>query len=213
MYLHRVYHFRRSGVKSVARGRAAAFDTGGLPSPLEHGSSPIKRNARSNWTTMPSGTDRTFSDTLDEALAAHLEWERTDYREAVDGIRQGYEDVKAGRTRPAAEFLAEMHGKYGISGGNARIRTRRGGHSGVAVFPPCPAIPESGGFRPWRTRLHRLPLRRPVVRLLPTMPLPLLKCGACSVAASLMCTGFSIKGDTVSILHIRHGPRQSVSPH
>src|ERR1017187_9160756 len=36
---------------------------------------PIKRNARSNWTTMPGGTDRTFSDALDEALAAHLEWE------------------------------------------------------------------------------------------------------------------------------------------
>jgi hypothetical protein len=45
-----------------------------------------------------------------------LEWERTDYQEAVQGIRQGYEDVKAGRTRPASEFLGEMRRKYGLPG-------------------------------------------------------------------------------------------------
>jgi len=38
------------------------------------------------------------AETLDEALAAHLEWERQDYQEAVAGIRQGYQDVKAGRS-------------------------------------------------------------------------------------------------------------------
>jgi hypothetical protein len=43
---------------------------------------------------------------LDEALAAYLEWERADYREAVEGIRQGYEDVKAGRTRPGESQVA-----------------------------------------------------------------------------------------------------------
>ena len=51
---------------------------------------------------------------LDDALAAYLEWERQDFDEAVEGIRRGYEDVKAGRTRPAAEFFAEMRLKYGI---------------------------------------------------------------------------------------------------
>jgi predicted transcriptional regulator len=55
------------------------------------------------------------TDALDEALAAYLEWERADYLEAIEGIRQGYEDVKAGRTRPAAEFLTEMRRKYGLS--------------------------------------------------------------------------------------------------
>jgi predicted transcriptional regulator len=59
---------------------------------------------------------QSVTEALDEALAAYLEWERTDYQEAVAGIRLGYEDVKAGRTRPAAEFLAEMRRKYGISG-------------------------------------------------------------------------------------------------
>ena len=51
---------------------------------------------------------------LDDALAAYLEWERQDFEEAVEGIRQGYEDVKAGRTRSVAEFLAQMCQKHGI---------------------------------------------------------------------------------------------------
>jgi predicted transcriptional regulator len=52
---------------------------------------------------------------LDEALAAYLEWERQDFEEAVEGVRRGHEDVRAGRTRPAAEFLSEMRRKHGIS--------------------------------------------------------------------------------------------------
>lgn len=51
---------------------------------------------------------------LDDALAAYLEWERQDFEEAVEGIRRGYEDVKAGRTRPAAELLAELRHKHDI---------------------------------------------------------------------------------------------------
>ena len=42
------------------------------------------------------------------------EWERQDFAEAVEGIRHGYEDVRAGRTRPAAEFLADLRGKYDL---------------------------------------------------------------------------------------------------
>ena len=53
---------------------------------------------------------------LDEALAAYLEWERTDYLEAVEGIRQGYEGVKVGRTRPATEFLTDMRRKCELPG-------------------------------------------------------------------------------------------------
>ena len=51
---------------------------------------------------------------LDDALAAFLEWERLDFEEAVVGVRLGYEDVKAGRTRPAAELIAELRQKHGI---------------------------------------------------------------------------------------------------
>ena len=51
---------------------------------------------------------------LDDALAAYLEWEREDYEETVNAVREGYEDVKAGRTKPAAEFLEELRVKHGL---------------------------------------------------------------------------------------------------
>jgi predicted transcriptional regulator len=46
---------------------------------------------------------------LDEVLAAALEWERNDYREAVDGIGKGHADFKSGRVR-SFEALREKHG-------------------------------------------------------------------------------------------------------
>ena len=52
---------------------------------------------------------------LDEVLAAYLEWERQDFDEAVQGIRRGAEDVAAGRTRPATEFLSELCRKHDLS--------------------------------------------------------------------------------------------------
>jgi predicted transcriptional regulator len=51
---------------------------------------------------------------LDEALAEYLEWECRDYEESVAAVRRGYEDMKAGRTRPAAEFLEEIREKHGF---------------------------------------------------------------------------------------------------
>jgi predicted transcriptional regulator len=51
---------------------------------------------------------------LDEVLAEYLEWEREDYEKSVAAIRRGHEDVKAGRTRPAAEFLEELRQKHGF---------------------------------------------------------------------------------------------------
>jgi predicted transcriptional regulator len=51
---------------------------------------------------------------LDEALAEYLEWERQDFTQATEGIRRGYEDVKAGRTRPASEVLADLRRKHDL---------------------------------------------------------------------------------------------------
>lgn len=48
------------------------------------------------------------ADALDDALVEYLDWERQDYNEAVEGVRRGLEDVKAGRTVPADEFLDEL---------------------------------------------------------------------------------------------------------
>jgi predicted transcriptional regulator len=51
---------------------------------------------------------------LDEVVANYLEWERQDFEEAVEGIRQGYEDVMAGRTQPAEEMFEELRMKHGL---------------------------------------------------------------------------------------------------
>ena len=51
---------------------------------------------------------------LDDALATYLEWDRQDFAEAVERIRQGHEDVRARRTRPAAELLPDLRQKHGI---------------------------------------------------------------------------------------------------
>jgi predicted transcriptional regulator len=56
---------------------------------------------------------RSTVDALDDVLADYLEWERQDYQEAVEGIRQGYEDVKAGRTKSADQFLDDFARKHG----------------------------------------------------------------------------------------------------
>jgi predicted alpha/beta hydrolase len=51
---------------------------------------------------------------LDDALADYLEWARQDFDEAVEGLRQGYGDLKAGRDQSAAETFEDLRIKYGI---------------------------------------------------------------------------------------------------
>ncbi len=57
---------------------------------------------------------RSTADALDDALAEYLEWEREDYQQAVEAVRQGCEDVKAGRTKAADTFLDEFAAKHGL---------------------------------------------------------------------------------------------------
>lgn len=52
------------------------------------------------------------ADALDDALDDFLHWERQDYQAAVEGVRQGLDDVKAGRIVPAAGFLDEFARKH-----------------------------------------------------------------------------------------------------
>jgi len=40
--------------------------------------------------------------------------EVAEYANAVEGIKQGLEDIREGRTRPAKEFFEEMRAKYNI---------------------------------------------------------------------------------------------------
>jgi predicted transcriptional regulator len=51
---------------------------------------------------------------LDDMLAEYLDWEQQDYQQAVEGIRQGYADFKAGRTQPAEEAFEELREKHGL---------------------------------------------------------------------------------------------------
>jgi predicted transcriptional regulator len=51
---------------------------------------------------------------LDEVLAEALEGDEQEYRETVEGIRRGYADYKAGRTRPVAEVFDELREKHGL---------------------------------------------------------------------------------------------------
>ena len=57
---------------------------------------------------------QSVAEALDHLLAAQLEWEQEDCEDAIKAVRQGYEDVKAGHTRPAEEFLEDLRVKYGF---------------------------------------------------------------------------------------------------
>ena len=76
---------------------------------------PLKPERQAELEEFAPRRGKTPADALDEAIAAYLEWERQDFEEAVRGIQQGYDDVKAGRTRPADQFLSDMRQKRGLS--------------------------------------------------------------------------------------------------
>jgi hypothetical protein len=71
-----------------------------------------ERKAQLDAYAEPHGQDAAAA--LDEVRADYLTSDELDYQETVEGIRRGHEDVKAGRTRPAAEFLNEVRQKYGF---------------------------------------------------------------------------------------------------
>lgn len=75
---------------------------------------PIKSERLAELEEFARRRGKSTADALDDVLAEYLEWERQDYREALGAVRQGLEDVKAGRTRPAEEFLDELARKHGL---------------------------------------------------------------------------------------------------
>jgi len=76
---------------------------------------PVKSERLAQLEEFARRRGKSTADALDDVLADYLEWERQDYQEAVEGIRQGLEDVKAGRTRPADQLLDEFARKHGLS--------------------------------------------------------------------------------------------------
>jgi len=71
-----------------------------------------EREAQLNDYAQRHGQDPVVA--LDDVLAEALEWERQDYQESVDGIRQGYDDFTAGRSQPFEEALEELRVKHGL---------------------------------------------------------------------------------------------------
>ena len=51
---------------------------------------------------------------LDDLLAIAFDTGLGDEQAAVEGIRRGYHQVRAGRTRKATEFLSELRAKHGF---------------------------------------------------------------------------------------------------
>ena len=78
---------------------------------------PIKSERLAELEEFARRRGKTPADALDEALAEYLEWERQDYQQAADAVRQGVEDVKAGRTKTADEFLDSVARKQGTTNG------------------------------------------------------------------------------------------------
>ena len=75
---------------------------------------PVKPERLAQLEDLARRRGKSTAEALDDALADYLDWERQDYQEAVEGIRQGYQDVKAGRTKPAEQFLDEFARKHGL---------------------------------------------------------------------------------------------------
>ena len=69
---------------------------------------PIKSERLAELEEFARRRGKTPADALDELLAEYLEWERQDYQEAVEAVRRGVEDVKAGRAKAADQFLDEF---------------------------------------------------------------------------------------------------------
>ncbi len=76
---------------------------------------PLKPERQAELEEFARRRGKTPAEALDEALATYLEWESQDFEEAIRGIQQGYDDVEAGHTRPADEFLADISRKHDIS--------------------------------------------------------------------------------------------------
>lgn len=56
-----------------------------------------------------------ISSALDDVLADYLVWEHQGYSETVAAVNEAYEDLRAGRTRPADDLFTEVRAKYGFS--------------------------------------------------------------------------------------------------
>jgi predicted transcriptional regulator len=85
--------------------------TGSYPQSMEIRLSP-ERQAQLNDYAHRHGQDPAIA--LDEVLASALEWERREYDETVAGLREGLDDLDAGRTMPAKEAFEKLRVEHDL---------------------------------------------------------------------------------------------------
>jgi predicted transcriptional regulator len=52
---------------------------------------------------------------LNQVLTEYLSWEQLDHQEAIEGIREGHADLKAGHTRPIQDVFHDLREKHDLS--------------------------------------------------------------------------------------------------
>ena len=77
---------------------------------------PIKPERKAQLDDYAERHGQAPADALDAVLADALDWERQDYERSVEAIRRGYDDMKAGRTKPAEEVHRALRRKHGFPG-------------------------------------------------------------------------------------------------
>ncbi len=75
---------------------------------------PLKPARKAQLEAYARSRGQDLATALDHALATYFEWEQQECREALKGIRKGYEDMKAGRTEPAEEAFEALRVKHRI---------------------------------------------------------------------------------------------------
>ena len=96
----------------IKKGKSIDISPAGFyPQSMEIHLSP-ERQAQLNDYARRRGQDPAIA--LDEVLASALEWERREYDEAVAGIREGLDDMDAGRTMPAKEAFEKLRIEHGL---------------------------------------------------------------------------------------------------
>jgi toxin ParE1/3/4 len=136
-------------------------------------------------------------------LENYLEWEQQDYNEMVDSVLEAYEDVKAGRTQPARQFLEELRAKQDANAILKWLVLQHAGETGLRWFRRlekaiaslshlpgrCEIAPENASV-PFEMRQLRYGRKPHVYRIL-----------------------FSIEGETVTFLRIWDGRRKQLPAH
>lgn len=75
---------------------------------------PVKPERKAQLEAYAERHGKDAATALDDVLADYLAADQQEYDDTVKAVTEAYESVKAGRTRPAEEFLEELRVKHGF---------------------------------------------------------------------------------------------------